>query len=71
MGISGLDWGQGIGKVERLRVLASAFDGIILVLPALEDGGLEIFIGLEAEAMGRLVKDEDLLKFAEVRDVST
>lgn len=70
MGISGLDWGQGIGKVERLRVLATAFDGIILVLPALEDGGLEIFIGLEAEAMERLVKDENLLRFAEVRDVS-
>lgn len=71
MGISGLDWGHGIGKVERLRVLTSAFDGIILVLPALEDGGLEIFIGLEAEAMARLVKDEGLLRFAEVRDVST
>ena len=70
MGISGLDWGEGVGKVERLRVLATAFDGIILVLPALEDGGLEIFIGLEAEAMERLVKDEDLLKFVEVRDVS-
>lgn len=71
MGISALDWGQGIGKVERLRVLATAFDGIILVLPALEDGGLEVFIGLEAEAMGRLVKDKDLLKFVEVRDIST
>lgn len=72
MGISGLDWGPGVGKVERLRVLSTAsFDGIILVLPALEDGGLEVFIGLEAEAMGRLVRDEDLLKFVEVRDVSS
>lgn len=71
MGVSGLDWGRGIGKVERLRVLATAFDGIILVLPALEDGGLEVFIGLEAEAMERLIKDEDLLRFVEVRDVST
>lgn len=71
MGISGLDWGQGIGKVERLRALAIGFDGIILVLPALEDGGLEVLIGLEAEVMGRLLKDEGLLRFAEVRDVST
>ena len=70
MGISGLDWGPGIGKVKRLRVLATAFDGIILVLPALEDGGLEVFIGLEADAMGRLVNDVDLLRFAQVRDVS-
>lgn len=68
MGISGLDWG--VGKVERVRVLASAFDGILLVLPTLEDGGLEVFVGLEAKAMERLVKDEELLRFAEVRYVS-
>lgn len=70
MGISGLDWGQETGKVERLRILATAVDWFILVLPALKDGGLEVFVGLEAGAMGRLIADEDLRRFAEMRYVT-
>lgn len=68
--ISDLNFGRSsIGKVERLRVLTTAVDGRMLVLPAMEedDGGLEVFIGLKAPVMDRLTSDEELLRFAEVR----
>lgn len=73
-----------LGKVDRLRPLSSPFDGIILVLPTMiedeEDdgkkGGLEVYVGLEAEAMRRLLRDGEeeggslLRRFAKVRDVT-
>lgn len=67
MGLIGLDWGAGIGKVEAVRIPKVGFDGLCIVLPALEDGGLEVLVGLEDGAMERLKGDESFLAVAEVR----
>lgn len=66
MRLAGLEWGSLIGKVESTRLPGAAFDGLCIVLPELEDGGLEVLIGLEDGAMGRLRGDEEFTKFARV-----
>lgn len=67
MGLIGLDWGAGIGKVEAVRIPKVGFDGLCIVLPALEDEGLEVLVGLEDGAMERLKGDDSFLAVAEVR----
>lgn len=42
-----------------------AADGAMVVLPRLEDGGLEVMACLEAAAMERLMADEDFGRFAQ------
>lgn len=74
MRLAGLEWGAPssivIGKVERTRVPAASFDGLCIVLPELEEeGGLEVLVGLEDGAMGRLRADEAFRRFARVRCV--
>lgn len=66
MGLAGLDWGDAVGKVQSIRIPKTGFDGLCIVLPALEDGGLEVLIGLEDEAMGMLKGDEGFVRFAGV-----
>lgn len=66
MGLVGLDWGAGIGKVEAVRLPNFAFDGVCVVMPALADGGLEVVVGLENSAMERLKRDEVFMAAAEV-----
>lgn len=66
MRLAGLEWGSLIGKVESTRLPGAAFDGLCIVLPELEDGGLEVLVGLEDGAMGRLRGDEEFKKFARV-----
>lgn len=67
MGLIGLDWGTGIGKVEAVRLPKVDFDGLCIVLPELADGGLEVLVGLEDGAMERLKGDEAFMAVAEVR----
>lgn len=67
MGLIGLDWGTGIGKIEAVRIPKVGFDGLCVVLPALTDGGLEVLVGLEDGAMERLKADETFMAVAEVR----
>lgn len=67
MGLIGLDWGTGMGKVEAVRHPKDGFDGLCIVLPALADGGLEVLVGLENGAMKRLKEDESFMAVAEMR----
>lgn len=67
MGLIGLDWGAGIGKIEAVRFPETGFDGLCIILPALADGGLEVVVGLEECAMERLKGDETFMAAAEVR----
>lgn len=71
MGIAPLDWGEGIGKVESVRIPGAGFDGLCIVLPAMggqdDAGGWEVLVGLEEGAMGRLVGDGEIEKWADVR----
>lgn len=62
------DWGPMLGGAPRyIRILKSEFDGICIVLPRLEDGGLEVVVGLEQAQMARLQVDEDFGRFATLR----
>ncbi|MCJ1263733.1 hypothetical protein MMC22_003603 [Lobaria immixta] len=67
MGLIGLDWGTGMGKVEAFRHPKDGFDGLCIVLPALADGGLKVLVGLENGAMKRLKEDESFMAVAEMR----
>ncbi|KAH7127955.1 transferase, partial [Dactylonectria estremocensis] len=51
------DWGA-LGAVECFRTPGDGADGVIIIYPRLEDGGLEVTVGLELRAMERLYKDE-------------
>ena len=63
------DWGNAMGgRCERVRTVASGmFNGMPVVLPELPGemgGGLEIVVGLEDDAMGRLKEDRVWTSFA-------
>lgn len=42
MGLIDLDWDARIGKIEAVRLPKAGFDGLCIMLPELEDGGLEV-----------------------------
>jgi hypothetical protein len=59
-------WGD-LGRVESFRVPGDpGEDGTMAVLPRLKDGGLEVRVALETEAMGRLMSDKDFIAKAEL-----
>ncbi|RDL41613.1 Uncharacterized protein BP5553_01592 [Venustampulla echinocandica] len=58
-------WGQ-LGKVESFRVPGEGADGAIAVFPRLKQGGLEVMVALEAEAMQRLIGDPEFVGKAEL-----
>jgi hypothetical protein len=58
------EWGV-LGKLEGFRVPYKGADGIVAVFPRLENGGLEVMVGLEREAMVRMVTKPDFVKYAE------
>jgi trichothecene 3-O-acetyltransferase len=64
-GVYEMEWGS-LGKPECFRIPGEGMDGSIIVLPRLDGGGLEVVVGLEDGAMGRLMKDEEFLEFARV-----
>jgi trichothecene 3-O-acetyltransferase len=53
------------GKPKCFRIPGEGMDGSIIVLPRVDGRELEVVVGLEDGAMGWLMKDEELLKFAE------
>lgn len=70
LGLLQVDWGQGIGRPEYLRIteqLSTGAIGAAAIFPRLLDGGLEVLIGVEVDTMKRLKADEEFLKFAEWR----
>lgn len=56
-------WGT-LGRVEAFRTPGEGADGVVMIFPRLKDGGLEVMIGLEQEAMGRLLEDGRFLSAA-------
>ncbi|KAI4132405.1 MAG: hypothetical protein LQ347_002603 [Umbilicaria vellea] len=65
-----LDWGASIGRWELMRTAAQASTGGVAVcgiLPRLADGGLEVILGLETEAMAALRADRAFAQYAEWR----
>ncbi|CAI6014629.1 unnamed protein product, partial [Clonostachys chloroleuca] len=57
------NWGA-LGFIDSMRVPGEGSDGNIIILPRLRDGSLEAVVGLESEAMSRLLADEQFSKFA-------
>lgn len=65
-------WDFGFGPLRALRWATPVFDGYGFLYPtrrdAGEDEGVEIYLGLEKGCMERLLMDEELSSWAEVRD---
>ncbi|CAH0046139.1 unnamed protein product [Clonostachys solani] len=57
------NWGA-LGFIDSMRVPGEGSDGTLIVLPRLRDGSLEAVVGLESEAMSRLLADEQFNKIA-------
>ncbi len=64
-----LNWGHMIGACERIRFPNADIlqDARAIILPMLGDGGLEVAVGLEGEAMARLKADKEFMAFAQLR----
>ncbi|KAK8071387.1 hypothetical protein PG997_011590 [Apiospora hydei] len=62
------NWGGEFGAPECFRIPGDDADGAIVILPRrpVEDG-LEVVVGLETGAMGRLLESEEFRRVAEVR----
>ncbi|SPO01824.1 related to trichothecene 3-O-acetyltransferase [Cephalotrichum gorgonifer] len=54
-------WGA-LGTVGAFRVPGEGADGMIMILPRLRDGGLEVVVGLELGAMERLLEADEFAK---------
>lgn len=63
----GLDWGNHLGKIARQRMTFQHLPSFVMILPRCRDGGLEVFMSLEAEVFERLRRDETFMTFAELR----
>lgn len=63
----GLDWGNHLGKIARQRYIFQHLPSFAIILPRCRDGGLEVFLTLEAEVFERLRLDETFTTFAELR----
>ena len=76
MNMYGIDFG--FGPPKRIRLPRSHWDGLVIVMDGTPSSlptrncetstsseyGLEVYIGLEESAMSRLLKDEELCKYA-------
>ncbi|KAL8786829.1 MAG: hypothetical protein Q9213_002566 [Squamulea squamosa] len=62
-GIEDLDWGI-LGQVQAVRIPNVSFDGLCIVLPTRGEG-LDVIIGLEIGAMGRLCSDNQWKEMCE------
>lgn len=66
-GICGLSWGPFVGRCEAVRPAGMTGRRYPIVLPRLADGGLEVFLSLEATAMERFGNSSLLKELGEVR----
>ena len=57
------NWGS-LGRVVAFRIPGEGADGMVMIFPRLQDGGLEVAVGLESEAMGRLLENREFLSAA-------
>ena len=60
------NWGPLLGKVEKFRIPGEGADGALAVFPRVEDGGLEVMVALEAEAMRMLIGNGQFVEVAEL-----
>ena len=70
MGLHELDWGAGVGRLDTMRTAAQPDTGGIGaggIYSRLADGGLEVVLGIEREAMAALRADGVFMKYAEWR----
>ncbi|EFX06189.1 trichothecene 3-o-acetyltransferase [Grosmannia clavigera kw1407] len=64
----GLDWGSGLGMIQSVRCPeVGVINGLQVALPTLPDGGMEILVGVETEALDRLLHEPLWTRFAEAR----
>ncbi len=69
-GLYELDWGRELRRVESVRVPSVTLVGvppICGIFPRMPDGGLEIMVSLEMEAIEELRCDEEFRRFADWR----
>lgn len=67
IGVYQCEWGT-LGAPQAFRTPGdTAADGVVTIFPRVLDGGLEISIGLEVEAMKRMLMDEQFLNFAQIQ----
>ena len=65
----GLDWGDGLGRMERARPPAKDLtNGGAVIFPRLPDGSIEVAIGLSPAQMGHLKQDSLFMKYAKAHD---
>lgn len=62
-GIYERSWGV-LGKPESFRIPGEGADGVIIVFPQLNEGGLEVMIGLENSSVKRLLANGEFAKAA-------
>ena len=65
-----LEWGGGLGKAESVRLPGIELPGgtpVCGIFPRMPDGGLELLVNLEGEAIEALRGDEEFARFAEWR----
>jgi hypothetical protein len=65
VGIYNSVWGD-LGKVESFRVPGEGSDGTLAIFPRLKDGGLEVRVALESDAMERLIASRDFIAKADL-----
>lgn len=58
-------WGR-LGKAEAFRIPGEGADGSLIVLPRVDDGGLEVVVALESRAMEALIADGEFGRWADV-----
>lgn len=67
-------WDFGFGPLQALRWATPVFDGYMFSLPQRPkddpEEGMEVYLGLEKSCMARLLQDEELAKWAEVRTLT-
>lgn len=54
-----LRWGSAINPLDTVRMPGEGSDGTVMVMPRLEDGGLDVVVGLSTVAMGKLLDDKE------------
>ncbi|EPE28217.1 hypothetical protein GLAREA_09337 [Glarea lozoyensis ATCC 20868] len=57
------DWGS-LGTPEGFKIPYEGADGNITIYPRLQNGGLEVMVCLESEAMANMVQNQTFLRFA-------
>lgn len=64
LGVRDREWGV-LGRPEGFRVPYEGADGTVSVFPALGNGGLEVLVGLESEAMERMVGNSEFQRIVQ------